>query len=80
MMTESEPHGSPKNHWTRWYMWLAYGGGVLAVVVAMAAASSGDGGRLQRRQREVGKPPQHGDGEPPTHPERCRIERLAIRS
>ena len=50
MMTESEPHGSPKNHWTRWYMWLAYGGGVpvviVAVVVAMAAASSGDGERL----------------------------------
>ena len=47
MMTESERRGSPKNRWTRWYMWLAYGGGVLivavVVIVAMAAAPSGDG-------------------------------------
>ena len=49
MMPESERRGSPKNRWTRWYMWLAYGGGVLVVIVAvvvivaMAAAPSGDG-------------------------------------
>ena len=49
MMTENERRGSPKNRWTRWYMWLAYGGGVLGVVAAvviivtMAAAPSSDG-------------------------------------
>ncbi len=49
MMTENERRGSPKNRWTRWYMWLAYGGGVLGVVAAvviivtMAAAPSSNG-------------------------------------
>ena len=49
MMTESERRGSPKNRWTRWYMWLAYGGGVLVVIavvvviVAMATTPSSDG-------------------------------------
>ncbi len=40
MMTENERRGSPKNRWTRWYMWLAYGGGILgvtAVVVVIVA-------------------------------------------
>ena len=35
MMTENERRGSPKNRWTRWYMWLAYGGGVLVVIAAV---------------------------------------------
>ena len=49
MMTESERRGSQKNRWTRWYMWLAYGGGVLGgiavvvVIVAMAPAPSNNG-------------------------------------
>ena len=49
MMTENERRGSPRNRWTRWYMWLAYGGGVLGVVAAvviivtMAAAPSSNG-------------------------------------
>ena len=48
-MTENERRGSQKNRWTRWYMWLAYGGGVLGVVAAvfvivtMAAAPSSNG-------------------------------------
>ena len=47
MMTENERRGSQKDRWTRWYMWLAYGGGILGVIavviVAMAAAPSSDG-------------------------------------
>ncbi|MCY4416569.1 MAG: hypothetical protein OXE87_09715 [Chloroflexi bacterium] len=49
MMTENERRGSQKNRWTRWYMWLAYGGGVLGVIAAvvvivtMAAAPSSNG-------------------------------------
>ena len=46
MMTESERRVSPKNRWTRWYMRLAYGGGVLvviAVVVVMAVLATGHG-------------------------------------
>ena len=49
MMTENERRASPKNRWTRWYMWLAYGGGVLVVIaavvviVAMAPAPSRNG-------------------------------------
>ena len=49
MMTESERRDSPKNRWTRWYMWLAYGGGILGVVAAvvvivtMAPAPSSNG-------------------------------------
>ena len=35
MMTENERRGSQKNRWTRWYMWLAYGGGVLIVIAAV---------------------------------------------
>ena len=49
MMTENERRASPKNRWIRWYMWLAYGGGVLGVIaavvviMAMAPAPSSDG-------------------------------------
>ena len=49
MMTETERRPSPKNRWTRWYMWLAYGGGILSVIavvvviMAMAAAPGRDG-------------------------------------
>ena len=49
MMNENERRASPKNRWTRWYMWLAYGGGVLGVIaavvviVAMAPAPSSNG-------------------------------------
>ena len=49
MMTENERRASPKNRWTRWYMWLAYGGGVLVVIaavvviVAMVPAPSSNG-------------------------------------
>ncbi len=47
MMNENVRRGSPKNRWTRWYMWLAYGGGVLAVVAVVfgvvAMAMHGDG-------------------------------------
>jgi len=45
-MTENERRGSPNNRWTRWYMWLAYGGGVLGViaaVVVIAVLSTGHG-------------------------------------
>ena len=35
MMNENERRASPKNRWTRWYMWLAYGGGVLVVIVVV---------------------------------------------
>ena len=47
-MTENERRASPKNRWTRWYMWLAYGGGILGVIavvvviMAMAAAPGRD--------------------------------------
>ena len=34
-MNENERRASPKNRWTRWYMWLAYGGGVLVVIAAV---------------------------------------------
>ena len=49
MMNEHERRGSPKNRWTRGYMWLAYGGGVLVVIaavvviMAMAPAPSSNG-------------------------------------
>ena len=49
MTTENERLGSQKNRWTRWYMWLAYGGSILGVIavvvviVAMAPAPSNDG-------------------------------------
>ena len=39
MMTENERRGSPKSRWTRWYMWLAYGGGVLVMVVVVVLAT-----------------------------------------
>ena len=47
-MNENERRASPKNRWTHWYMWLAYGGGILGVIavvvviVAMPAAPSRD--------------------------------------
>ena len=63
MMTENERRASPKNRWTRWYMWLAYG--VILVVIAVgvmfgvvAMAMHGDG-------EDGGEPPQHGDVDPP---------------
>ncbi|MDE2788708.1 MAG: hypothetical protein OXL37_18910 [Chloroflexota bacterium] len=49
MMNENERRASPKNRWTRWYMWLAYGGGILGVIavgvviVAMAPAPGNNG-------------------------------------
>jgi hypothetical protein len=49
MMNENQQRDSSKNRWTRWYMWLAYGGGILGVIavvvviVAMAPAPSRDG-------------------------------------
>ena len=48
MMNENERRASTKNLWTRWYMWLAYGGGILGVttlvvvIMTMPAASSRD--------------------------------------
>lgn len=49
-MTENERRGSPKNRWTRWYMWLAYGGGILGVIVVVivAMAMHGDGETVVR--------------------------------
>ena len=53
MMTENERRASPKNRWTRWYMWLAYG--VILVVIAVgvmfgvvAMAMHGDGETVVR--------------------------------
>ena len=48
MMNENERLNSPKNRWTRWYMWLAYGGilvviAVGVVIVAMAPAPGNNG-------------------------------------
>ena len=46
MMNESERHVPPKNRWTRRYMWVAYGGGILgviAVVVVIVATASAPG-------------------------------------
>jgi hypothetical protein len=54
MMTENERRASPKNRWTRWYMWLAYGGGILGVIavvvviMTMADAPSRDEEMLAR--------------------------------
>ena len=54
MMNENERRASPKNRWTRWYMWLAYGGSILGVIavvvviVAMADAPSRDEELLAR--------------------------------
>ena len=65
MMNENERRASPKNRWTRWYMWLAYGGGVLVVIaavvviVAMAPAPSSNG-------KTVASHHNIGDAEPPT--------------
>ena len=51
MMNENERRSSPKNSWTRWYMWLAYV--VILVVIAVgvmfgvvAMAMHGDGERV----------------------------------
>ena len=47
-MSENERRASPKHRWTRWYMWLAYGGGILGVIavvvviMTMPAAPSRD--------------------------------------
>ena len=49
MMNENQQRDSSKNRWTRWYMWLAYGGGILGVIavgvviVAMAPAPGNNG-------------------------------------
>ena len=49
MMNENQQRDSSKNRWTRWYMWLAYGGGILGVIavvvviVAIAPAPSSNG-------------------------------------
>ena len=48
MMNENERLNSPKNRWTRWYMWLAYGGilvviAVGVVIMAMAPAPGNNG-------------------------------------
>ena len=54
MMTENARRASPKNRWNRWYMWLAYGGGVLVVIAAvvvivvMAPAPSSNGKTVVR--------------------------------
>ena len=54
MMNENERRASPKNRWTRWYMWLAYGGGILGltavvvVIMTMADAPSRDEELLAR--------------------------------
>ena len=53
MMNENERRASPKNRWTRWYMWLAYGGilvviAVGVVIVAMAPAPSRDDESMAR--------------------------------
>ena len=37
MMNENERRGSPKNRWTRWYMWLAYGGILVVIAVGVVA-------------------------------------------
>ena len=47
-MNENERRASTKNRWTRWYMWLAYGGilvvtAVGVVIVAMAPAPGNNG-------------------------------------
>ena len=57
MMTENERRGSQKNRWTRWYMWLAYGGGISGRDRGRGR-NRGDGGRPQQRRRNGGKPPQ----------------------
>ncbi len=44
MMNENERRASPKNRWTRWYMWLAYGGILVMIAVGvMAMAMHRDG-------------------------------------
>ncbi len=54
MMTENQQRDSSKNRWTRWYMWLAYGGGILGVIavvvviMTMADAPSRDEEMLAR--------------------------------
>ncbi len=35
MMNENERRVSPENRWTRWYMWLTYGGGILGVIAVV---------------------------------------------
>ena len=62
MMNENERLNSPKNRWTRWYMWLAYGGilvviAVGVVIVAMAPAPGNNG-------KNGGESPEIGDIDP----------------
>ena len=35
MMNENQQRDSSKNRWTRWYMWLDYGGGILGVIAVV---------------------------------------------
>jgi hypothetical protein len=58
MMTENERRGSPQNRWTRWYMWLAYGG-VLAVIAAgvVAMAMHRDGKTVVQHHNIATLPP-----------------------
>ena len=58
MMTEDERRGSQRNRWTRWYMWLAYGGGLLGVVAAVViivtiAAVPSSNGRTAASHRDM---------------------------
>ena len=64
MMTERERRASPKNRWTRWYMWLAYGGGILdvtalvVVIMTMPAAPSRDDESVARHHNTPTLSPQ----------------------
>ena len=73
MMTENERRASPKNRWTRWYMWLAYGGCVLVVIaavvviVAMAPAPSSNGETVvSHHNMATLSSPRRGCADPPT--------------
>ena len=44
MMTENERRGSPKNRWTCWYMWLAYGGVLVVIAVVVVVLTTDPGG------------------------------------
>ena len=86
MMTEPERRASPNNPWTRWYMWLAYGGGILGVI-AVGGRNRGDGtaapGRdgetvASHHRRDDPEPPRSGCADAPTrqHREPRRIETI----
>ena len=34
-MNENERLNSPQNRWTRWYIWLAYGGILVVIAVGV---------------------------------------------